>query len=180
MIKALDWSKLKKVPKNKLVSTSYIWIVIVPIVAKVFSKIESIVYLKIGDVRYELILELPFSWQMFFWSALLFTVGNVLFSWLCPFIVKNYDNFDHFQLNGGTESIIRNNLSAKSLNAGLIINNKRNEGIEKYFWAAYESEKTEYEKYRSIISMFYLTGFSLFLCVSMSNIVWVIRNGYAF
>jgi hypothetical protein len=176
----IDWSELKKIPGNKLVATSYIWIVIVPIAAKITSKIEDVISFEVGNIDHQLVLELPFSWQLFFWSALFFTVGNALFLLLCPFIVKRYENFEDFKLRGGKFSGVRHNLKSKDVNILLKIRDNEFTNPEESFWIAYNADKITNIYSRLVIFSTYFIGFLLFSFVAASNILWVIVNGHAF
>src|SRR5687768_16444275 len=105
MIKHLDnyisWKWLKIIPSNKIVSSSYIWLVIVPVIAKFLSYLESPLPFELGGQVIQLDTELPFSWKVFFLSAMFFTFGNIIFFFACPALVKRYRNFDDYALNHG-------------------------------------------------------------------------------
>ena len=68
--KVPTWSSLNSLGKSKTLKSSYIWIVVVPLVAKLFSKIESTIDFTLFGAKISVNLSLPFSWQMFYFSAL--------------------------------------------------------------------------------------------------------------
>ncbi|MEI8606658.1 hypothetical protein [Pseudoalteromonas sp. B160] len=94
------WSVIRSMADIKLVKISYVWIIIVPILAKSLNKITEVLPITIGQVTIELNLALPFSWQLFFFSALTFTLAQFLYAIFCPDIIKKYKNINEFQDDG--------------------------------------------------------------------------------
>lgn len=70
LLQYYNWSTLKAIQNNKIVKSTYIWLFIVPLLAKILSKIDANLYLDIAGKVYEIDLALPFSWKLFFLSAL--------------------------------------------------------------------------------------------------------------
>ncbi|MBB1434574.1 hypothetical protein H5201_09660 [Pseudoalteromonas sp. SG43-6] len=99
---APDWKVLKKFADIKLVKFSYVWIIIVPILAKLLIKVGDVLPIKIGDVTFNINLSLPFSWQMFFFAALFFSLAQFIFNLICPEIVKDFENQREFEKDGKT------------------------------------------------------------------------------
>ena len=97
-----DWKVLKKFADIKLVKFSYIWIITVPVLAKLLMKIGDVLPIKIGEVTFNINLSLPFSWQMFFFSALSFSLAQFIFNLVCPEIVKDFKNQREFENDGKT------------------------------------------------------------------------------
>ena len=84
----LIWSSLKHLNNNRLITTSYYWMIITPITAKLLDNVEESV--KIGELS--ITLSLPFSWTLFFFSATCFSFANLIFFWKCPEIIKKFEN----------------------------------------------------------------------------------------
>jgi hypothetical protein len=94
------WSSLRGLGNNRLLRTSYFWLVFVPITVKVFENAESIVNISLfGDV-YTLHIELPFSWAILFYSAVLTSGANLIYSVSCPSIIKDFQTYDEFGKQG--------------------------------------------------------------------------------
>ena len=68
----LDWNDLRKMGNAKFVSSMYIWIFIVPLIAKAFQYIEDDV---LNFVVFEQVIpintNLPFSWTMFYFQRVI-------------------------------------------------------------------------------------------------------------
>ena len=45
-------------------------------------------------------LELPFSWQMFFWGAFFASIANLIYVFKCPDIIKMFENYSEFESSG--------------------------------------------------------------------------------
>lgn len=99
---APDWKVLKKFADIKLVKFSYVWIIIVPVLAKLLIKVGDVLPIKIGEVTFNINLSLPFSWQMFFFAALFFSLAQFIFNLVCPEIVKDFENQREFENDGKT------------------------------------------------------------------------------
>jgi len=97
-----DWKIIKNFADIKLVKLSYIWIIIVPILAKLLMKIGDVLPIEIGNITFNINLSLPFSWQMFFFAALSFSLAQLIFNLVCPEIVKDFKNQREFQNDGKT------------------------------------------------------------------------------
>lgn len=94
------WTALAKVQKISLVKNMYVWILIVPILANILVKVEGEVVLTIFGENFPI--GLPFSWKIFFYSALGFSFGNLIFAWRCFPIIKNHSDFKSFEDSGKT------------------------------------------------------------------------------
>ncbi len=92
----INWKTISIFGKSKIINRSYIYLVIVPVLAKIFSKIESPIEMSLGGETMELMLVLPFSWKLFFFSALLFTIGSLLYNLMAPSIIKENKSFGEF------------------------------------------------------------------------------------
>ncbi len=94
------WSTLAKIQRFKVIRLMYIWLFIVPILAKAFTNVDETVNLTIFEHIFNIQLVLPFSWKAFFYSALLFTVANLIFMWKCYNLVKDHNSFSDFREQG--------------------------------------------------------------------------------
>ena len=113
------WSVLKQLEKNYLVKSSFIWFMLVPVFAKFLEKFGGLVVINFNSVNYTFNLSLPFSWQLFFYSACFFAAGSIVVKLFCPKVVMEHDNYKEFsefgkswpQINGYVIKLFYNNMS---------------------------------------------------------------------
>ena len=99
--KYITWINLKKINSSKFINSMYIWIIIVPILAKIFSNLDKEVFnfLIFGEIL-PLQLKLPFSWALFYFSAIFFAIANLIFTIRCPLIIKENNSYNDFLTEG--------------------------------------------------------------------------------
>lgn len=108
LVLVLPWSSFNPLGRSRLVKSSYVWVVIVPILAKLLSAIPRDFELPVFDVQIDLILGVPFSWELLYYAAMFFALANITYSWFCPEIVRQYDRFADFQSEGkGSDQLMR-------------------------------------------------------------------------
>lgn len=76
----MGWQELRQIQRSKFISSMYIWIFVVPVVAKLLFKIEEHLAFDFFGQKIELVLSLPFSWKIFFYCALSFSIANSIVS----------------------------------------------------------------------------------------------------
>ncbi|NQZ57716.1 MAG: hypothetical protein HRT88_09670 [Lentisphaeraceae bacterium] len=74
--------------------------------------IDEFIDLTLFGASIKLSTSLPFSWQLFFIAACLFSVANIIYSISCPLIVKSYSNFTEFESQGKTRAQINQAIKA--------------------------------------------------------------------
>ncbi len=199
LLQYYNWSTLKAIQNNKIVKSTYIWLFIVPLLAKILSKIDANLYLDIAGKVYEIDLVLPFSWKLFFLSALCFVAGNILFVAFCPKLIKDYNHLGEFLATGKTEGnlfyYMDEELKRKqhNHNENLVkhIKMKREYRIEgpemdvrllredaasQMFWMTYEYYLKKNNLAKVLAGTFYLTGFFFFSIVLVTNSYWVFEQ----
>jgi hypothetical protein len=82
--------------------------VFVPIAAKALSKLDEVEQLNFFGNVIPVNLQLPFSWEVFYFSSVFFAMGGALFNWWCPAIIKKYANYHEFSSSGESELQIKN------------------------------------------------------------------------
>ncbi len=95
-LKNPDWATLEKIQKVRIVQSTYVWIFIVPVLAKALSRIEDPIKMMVFYQKFELHTSLPFSWWVFYFAAISFVLANLIFIWKCPKIVKDHNDFGDF------------------------------------------------------------------------------------
>lgn len=94
----MDWLQISSIGNSKLVKSMMIWLFVTPVLAKALHPINSISFdfLMKGE---SLDISLPFSWEIFFLCALVFTIANIIYICKCPALIKNYKNYSDFETN---------------------------------------------------------------------------------
>lgn len=96
----LNWDYLASIGNSKFIKSSYIWLFIVPVAAKGMSLIEDPLDFSHLVPGLVLDLELPFSWVVFYASAIFFALGNIFFQRSCPGIIARYPTLKSFLDDG--------------------------------------------------------------------------------
>jgi len=190
------WEVLKSINDNKIVKSSYVWLVVVPFVAKLTSKLENTLSLNLAGKIYSIDLTLPFSWQLFFISALAFVMGNIIVLIFCPRIIKDYSNANEFIATGLYQgelyrymnSELRMMYNEHTANVArleemkeehgttgpkLDVNTLRNDAVTQQFWMIYNYYLKKNTLHRKVAVFFYAIGFISFSIVAINNVAWV-------
>ena len=117
----INWKRVSVFGKNKLINRSFVYLFIVPMLAKLLSKIESPLSLIIGGAELEVVLDLPFSWKLFFFSALLFTVASLLYHFISPPIINENISFGDFLNHKKNRTHIRQYMNHLEINREWLI-----------------------------------------------------------
>ena len=95
-----SWSTLERAGNSRVLRTSYFWFLFVPIVARALGFVE---HLRIPLLaQFVQSFSLPFSWQMFYFSAAALAAASFIFAMRCPDIVKDYRSFPQYVADGKT------------------------------------------------------------------------------
>ena len=97
-----QWSNLRAIANSKVVKSSAIWLILVPLAAKVLESIDEVVTFKIFSQTIRLNTSLPFSWQLLFFAAVFFTLAGIIYAAFCPELVKQYSSYTKFQEDGNS------------------------------------------------------------------------------
>ncbi len=93
---AKPWSSLRGFGTNRIIKTSYFWLVVVPIAAKFLLQLKQPFIFTLLGKEHTLYLDLPFSWYAFYFSAVAFALGTAFFDLFCPRMIKKYSSFGEF------------------------------------------------------------------------------------
>jgi hypothetical protein len=96
------WPALHSLSESKLVKSSYVWLVVVPLMAKV---IHAMNY-KITLFANEIPLSLPFSPRIFYFAAVAFALANITYYLFCPAAVKGYRTYKEFSDAGKGADVV--------------------------------------------------------------------------
>jgi hypothetical protein len=97
----LDWNSLRTLGKSSIVQSSFYWLFLVPIVARMLSEVQSPIIVRIFEQSHSINLTLPFSWYCLYFSALSFAIGSLLYKIYCPPIISEFENFREYLDSGG-------------------------------------------------------------------------------
>ena len=92
----INWKIISFFGKSPVINKSYVYLFLVPALAKILSRINSPLKFFLGNTEYEIVLALPFSWKIFFFSALLFSLGALCYNIFAPTIIKENSSFGEF------------------------------------------------------------------------------------
>lgn len=92
------WSDLHRIGRGFAFRSSYFWLVTVPIAAKLLDELPPSVKFNLpgADEAIELVFELPFTWVMFYFSAILMSFGRFTTGRTCPRIIQEHLNYSDF------------------------------------------------------------------------------------
>lgn len=106
----MNWLQVSDVGNSKIVKSMMIWMLVTPIFAKALSSVNSI-NISFLETDNNILLNLPFSWQVFFFCALSFTIANLIYSFKCPPLIKKYKYFSDFESNDNSLYLLINYLN---------------------------------------------------------------------
>ena len=102
------WSDLKIASRSKVVTASYIWFIVVPTFAFLLKEAGQEVRFPLGTSEIIIPLDLPFSWKLAYFGAVLFSIGGILYNFVCPPLIRNYTGFNEYEDEGrGGEFILQ-------------------------------------------------------------------------
>lgn len=183
------WAQLRRFQDHKLFTSMYVWLLIVPIFAKISEKMSEQASVSIFGVSLQLSLSLPFSWQIFYFSAISIVIANVIFQIYCPDIVKDHPNFAHFKSEGKElqaldnyavqldEAVLPSDKFHSLTGVNLLSRDRPSDEahIQNIFWSVYSLASENSKGWRRICSTFMLVGIGLITVVIVQNLIWVIR-----
>lgn len=124
----IKWSNVAILGNNKVVVKSYIYLIIVPILARMLNKLESPFQANLtSDYILIIDLKLPFNWVLFYFAALCFTFGTIIYSLFAPTIFKEEQSFGDFEFKKKTSLHLKMYLNDIGITDKFI---QKNTGIE--------------------------------------------------
>lgn len=97
----LNWTQLNALSASKAIRSSYFWFFFVPIVAKLLGT-ANVISFKIYEQQFTVDLSLPFTWEVFFYSAVFMAIANLIHKLCCPEFIKTYPTCTVFIEQGRT------------------------------------------------------------------------------
>ena len=193
------WESLKMFGSNKLFQSSYFWLFFVPVIARLLKNIPETITVPIWAEKLTIPLTLPFSWKIFFFSSIFFSLASFIYSLRCPAIIKNYRTLDDFKAEGRTArqvvgmyrkclysrryspdliDEITSSFERKHCNSNLL-KHVAHDSWEKYFPDLFHAARDRVDcfspKLRGVCAGCYFVGFILLGLVAGQNIMFVIN-----
>ncbi|MBL9117078.1 MAG: hypothetical protein JNJ83_18885 [Verrucomicrobiaceae bacterium] len=110
-IKALvSWSFTGVLAHNRTIQSSYFWLFFVPVAAKALKGLDQKLVFQIFDQSVVVHPHLPFNWLAFFFSALAFAIGTVLYFAFCPPVTRDFRTWVDYRDSGRGEWYILDQL----------------------------------------------------------------------
>ncbi len=99
----LHWGNVRWIGNSRLVTSSVVWLFIVPIAAKLLAPFAGQHTLDLSWFDRDLneaiavTIALPFSWQHFYLMSWLFVIGQAVYLVACPDVVRKYANYGDYR-----------------------------------------------------------------------------------
>ncbi len=170
----------------------YLWLLIVPIIAKALSKLEDVVNITVFGHSFDLELALPFSWKIFYFSALSFALANVVFIWKSYSLIKEHRSYTDFRDQGKWNKQIvdyANEIDLSKSQVEILAEQQINEEssmvgdhdermLRVSFWLVFEKTDCERPYWRLTCGLLYVGGFTLLSIIIVQNLGEVMRLSF--
>ena len=175
----IKWSRLKSIGGHKFISSMYIWLFLVPLLANTLSNVGGSFPITVFNHTFEFKASLPFSWQAFFYSALFFTLANLIRLSFCPKIINEHSDYASFKRSEMTGSHLAEYESefeiellvvARKMHITKLKTNMSKNDMSKIFWEIHEKANDTKKLAQYIAAIFYLFGFLLIGLVIFQNV----------
>ncbi len=178
----LTWETLNSLGKSRILRTSYIWLLVVPVAAKVLSSVNSPIKLTgIGEgLRFNL--ELPFTWKLFYLSSIAISFAGIIYTLKCPLLVRKFNTFNDFKIEGRNLDYLKS--YAKILEGYKLANGYNNSvpiDIQErdkpiLFWSIRDFENTQFQFWIWLCFCLYAFGLLCIALVLLENFLYVAKS----
>jgi hypothetical protein len=182
--RSITWTQIKKIQDYKAVKSMYLWLLVVPFLAKLLSKVNDTLTVNIFNANITLTMGLPFSLQLFYFSAITIVVGDIFFQIKCPQILKDHPSYSHFreqelgelQLINYADELDEYEFIEEILDKGREAGGNASEAaLKEAFLSLFNIAQDWNSKYRIICSVFYHIGLAFIGIVVVQNLYSVIK-----
>lgn len=111
----LLWSHLRGWGRSRVIRTSYLWLFAVPILARFLLPIAGEHTVHIFGKSWVVRIELPFSWTVFYASAITFSLAQALYMLRVPSLIDKYESYSALGTAHGTASSVELEKQARLL-----------------------------------------------------------------
>lgn len=95
---------MKSLGRSHIIQSSYFWLFFVPLAAKAMAAAPELIAVQVFGASFPIKVALPFSWKLFYVSAICFAIGSLLYQIGCPKGIKKYDNYVEYSEKGKDSS----------------------------------------------------------------------------
>lgn len=179
------WSSIRGLAQARIVTSMYLWLFVVPVLAQALSRLTGVARMNVFGHLFEVNLSLPFSWQIFYFSALCFTIGNVVFVLRCPSVIKDHRTASEFRAAGkGIDQIDAYSIDAQmppdeyaAAKTQVEAHYKNNdERFHDLFWQVHAYADRQRLRELWLTSLLYAAGLALVAYVFVENLLVVIEH----
>ena len=187
ILKIPKWDDLNRLGKSRLLQSSYVWLLLVPMAAKALSAIENPLILTGISDGLRIHIALPFSWHVFYFSAVFVSIAGVIYTLFCPKLIRSFGNYAKYRSEGrGQEYLLGysqtemhqgNTLEDGWDNAVLTLEVKDTKNESEYaalFWKIHTEENKKSPIWRLACFSLYAVGLVLVLIVLTQNFIFVV------
>ena len=101
LLRAKTWHDLRERGNSRLIRTSFIWLILVPAAAKMLEPFVGEYTLKIPPLGLDdgkrVGIALPPGWVEFYFMSLCFALGQVIYHFRCPELVRQFANWGEYR-----------------------------------------------------------------------------------
>ena len=181
-----SWPVIKKIGGSKFIQSFTIWVIMVPLFAKVFYKIPDEIIINILNAQLTIVCNLPFKLTIFYFCSLLFGLSNIIYMFSCPALIKEYSSGSDFVEKGGSIIELKENitkLDPEQQDAyNLLLYEQEIKDIEQKKLELYtqivNDLKLKFIEVRFILILLYLFGFLFLLWIMFDNLVAVLGASF--
>lgn len=166
LISKINWNTISLLGKNKFIKSFSIWIILVPILAKILNNKSNIELFYI-----EWNLALPFNLTIFYACSLFFGLANILYVIYCPDIIKTYSNASDFLTQGGNRYLINEYINSREVSGISPIESDKE--IKNKFSEIVYYFNNKKPKILYFITISYVIGLTLISFILCKNIILI-------
>lgn len=182
------WDGLNRLGKSRILKTSYVWLLLVPMVAQALAKIEDPLILDGISHGLRIQIALPFNWWLFYFSAVSVSIAGVIYSLVCPKLVREFSNLAEYRAEGrgkeylldyadhmqhqaktGKEGWDAANFSQDAKKVG-------EDNLGELFWDIHKKENSRFPFWRAACCLLYSAGLLLIAIVLLQNFMFVVHR----
>lgn len=95
-MRMISWSRLRRWGKNRAVRSSYVWIILVPLAARLSNTLDGMPKIFESNSGGGV----PLSWELGYFAAVSFSIGAAVYQIWCPSLIREYRDFAEFRSAG--------------------------------------------------------------------------------
>ncbi len=188
-LQGVAWTQLKRVQRQRVVRSMYVWLFVVPVAAKSLALLESPAKLDLLGYSLSIDLSLPFSWSAFYFAAVAFVVGSLVYAKACPKIIQENDSYATFRADGKDRRHLAD--YKQEIGFDLDIHDPQDDGsaygdpsyeppphetrFQEQFWTIFEAAEGHNKMGVRVACSLYAIGLFLVFWVALQNLKTVVQ-----